>query len=39
MELFLDNLLEVVVAVNGFLWNFLLLFILCGVGIYYTFKL
>ena len=39
MELFLDNLLEVVVAVNGFLWNFLLLFILCGVGVYYTFKL
>ena len=34
MELFLDNLLEVVVAVNGFLWNFLLLFILCGVGIF-----
>lgn len=39
MESFLDNLLNVVVAVNGFLWNFLLLFILCGVGIYYTFKL
>ena len=39
MELFLDNLLDIVVAVNGFLWNFLLLFILCGVGIYYTFKL
>lgn len=39
MELFLDNLLEVVISINGFLWNFLLLFILCGVGIYYTFKL
>ncbi|WP_300280372.1 alanine/glycine:cation symporter family protein [Peptacetobacter sp.] len=39
MELFLDNLLNVVVVINSFLWNFLLLFILCGVGIYYTFKL
>ena len=39
MELFLDNLLNFVVSVNGFLWNFLLLFILCGTGIYYTFRL
>ncbi len=39
MELFLDNLLNIVVVINSFLWNFLLLFILCGVGIYYTFKL
>lgn len=39
MELFLDNLLNVVVVINSFLWNFLLLFILCGVGVYYTFKL
>ncbi len=26
-------------AVNGFMWNFALLFLLCGTGIYFTFKL
>lgn len=26
-------------AVNGVLWNYVLLFLLCGTGIYYTFRL
>lgn len=39
MEQFLDSLLEFVVAVNGVLWNSLLLVVLCGTGIYFTFRL
>lgn len=32
-------MLEFVVSVNGILWNFLLIFLLCGTGAYFTIKL
>lgn len=35
----MDNLLEVVKGINGIIWNYILIFLLCGTGIYFTFKL
>ena len=35
----METLLEFVKSANGLMWNFLLLVILCGTGIYYTFRL
>lgn len=35
----LDLLSNVVKIVNSFLWDFALLFLLCGTGIYFTFRL
>lgn len=35
----METLLELVKSANGLMWNFLLLVILCGTGIYYTFRL
>lgn len=39
METFMMNLEEMVASVNSFLWDFALLFLLCGTGIFYTFSL
>lgn len=33
------NTLVIVQKINSFFWNFLLLFLLCGTGAYFTFKL
>ena len=33
---FLETVSQIVKLVNGFLWNFALLFLLCGTGIYFT---
>lgn len=33
------NMLEFVKSVNGWMWGYILLFILCGTGIYYTIRL
>ncbi|SHE77866.1 alanine/glycine:cation symporter family protein [Clostridium fallax] len=33
------DLLTIVKQINSFFWNFLLIFLLCGTGIYFTFKL
>ena len=35
----MDNLLEIVKSINGVIWNYMLIFLLCGTGIYFTFKL
>jgi AGCS family alanine or glycine:cation symporter len=35
----MDNLLEMVKSINGVIWNYALIFLLCGTGIYFTFKL
>lgn len=35
----MESLLAIVKSINGFMWSSLLLFILCGTGIYFTFKL
>lgn len=35
----MDNLLEIVKSINGVIWNYVLVFLLCGTGIYFTFKL
>ncbi len=35
----MDFMLEIAVTINKFLWNFLLLFLLCGTGVFFTFKL
>ena len=35
----METLLEFVKSAIGLMWNFLLLVILCGTGIYYTFRL
>ncbi|MBR5474127.1 MAG: sodium:alanine symporter family protein, partial [Lachnospiraceae bacterium] len=35
----MDMISNVVSAVNSFLWDYALLFLLCGTGIYYTFRL
>jgi len=35
----MDNLLEIVKGINGVIWNYVLIFLLCGTGIYFTFKL
>ena len=35
----METLLELVKSANGLIWIFLLLVILCGSGIYYTFRL
>lgn len=35
----MDFLLALTKTVNSFLWDFLLLFLLCGTGIYFTFRL
>ncbi|HBA02831.1 sodium:alanine symporter family protein [Clostridium sp. UBA7339] len=35
----MDNLLEIVKSINGVIWNYVLIFLLCGTGIYFTFKL
>lgn len=35
----MDNLLEIVKSINGVLWDYALIFLLCGTGIYFTFKL
>jgi len=32
-------MLELVKAANGYLWNIILIFLLCGTGVYYTFRL
>ena len=32
-------MLELVKELNGYLWNVILIFLLCGTGIYYTFRL
>lgn len=32
-------LLDLVKEANGYLWNVILIFLLCGTGIYYTFRL
>ena len=39
METFMMFLEEIVASVNSFLWDFALLFLLCGTGIFYTFSL
>lgn len=39
METFMIFLEEMVASVNSFLWDFALLFLLCGTGIFYTFSL
>lgn len=36
---FLDRLAMIVNEVNGFLWGNLLIFLLCGTGLYYTLRL
>ena len=33
------DLLSLVQGINGILWNYVLIFLLCGTGIYYTFRL
>ena len=33
------DLLSLVQDINGILWNYVLIFLLCGTGIYYTFRL
>lgn len=33
------NMLELVKSLNGYLWNVILIVLLCGTGIYYTFRL
>lgn len=35
----MDQLQAIVQSINGFLWGYLLIFMLCGTGIYFTFKL
>lgn len=35
----MENMLEIVKSINGVLWNYILIFLLCGTGIYFTFKL
>lgn len=35
----MNNMLEIVKNINGVIWNYLLIFLLCGTGIYFTFKL
>ena len=39
MENFVVMIEEIVATVNSFLWDFALLFLLCGTGIFYTFSL
>lgn len=36
---FMDFVSNIVNVVNGFLWDFALLFLLCGTGIYFTLRL
>ncbi len=38
MQAFLDSLLDVVVKVNGFLTDYILIVLLVGVGLFYTIK-
>ncbi len=35
----METILELVKSANGFMWNFFLILILCGTGIYYTIRL
>ena len=35
----MEQVLELVKQANGFLWDFLLIVLLCGTGIYYTIRL
>lgn len=35
----MENVNEIVNAINGVLWNYLLLFLLCGTGIFFTIRL
>lgn len=35
----MDALLPIVVKINDILWNYLLIFLLCGTGIYFTIRL
>ena len=35
----METLLQLVDNANGFLWNVVLIVLLCGTGIFYTFKL
>ena len=35
----MDALLRIVVMINDILWNYLLIFLLCGTGIYFTIRL
>ena len=35
----MDALLSIVKQVNSYLWDFALLILLCGTGIFFTFKL
>ncbi|MEG1254566.1 sodium:alanine symporter family protein [Clostridium sp.] len=35
----MDNMLELVKGINSIIWNYVLIFLLCGTGIYFTLKL
>ena len=35
----MESLLQLVDNANGFLWNVVLIVLLCGTGIFYTIKL
>ena len=35
----MDIISSIVAKINGFLWDFALLFLLCGTGIYFTIRL
>lgn len=36
---FMETLTNLVKNINGYLWDYILVFLLCGTGIYFTFKL
>jgi len=33
------DVLDIIKFINSILWNYVLIFLLCGTGIYYTFRL
>lgn len=35
----MDTFLEFIQAINGFLWDYILIFALCGIGLYFTIRL
>ena len=35
----MDVLLQIVQTVNSWLWDYLLIILLCGTGVYFTFRL
>lgn len=39
MNALMDSLMNVVKTLNQYLWNYVLIFLLCGTGIFFTFKL